>query len=216
MKNEITASALTTAVCALAVLSFNQQKQINGIKDETILLLKKELVDIRSLVSEAKRGRRLVTEDSPFTCDGSWCTADPDKYYLFPKGIVIGQKNEACLSYGDAILSVDNEGSNCPSGKGSVTFGTDNKASGLNSIILGGTNNIASGYLSHIVGARDSEASGRRAGLYSGWMNKALGTMSVVIGGQANEASGSQGSIIVGAVSSEATAQNDPPIWRMG
>merc|ERR1712238_198411 len=74
---------------------------------------------------------------SPFTCANGWCT-NSDNYFQFSKGIVIGQKaaDEDC-TYGDGILSVDSNGSNCPSGLSSITFGQNNKALGLGSTITG-------------------------------------------------------------------------------
>merc|ERR1711957_150970 len=90
---------------------------------------------------------------SPFTCTNGWCTSKDNNYFQFSKGIVIGQKavDEDCI-YGDGILSVDANGSNCPSGQSSVTFGTNNKASSGYSSVSGGSGNEASGVRSSILG----------------------------------------------------------------
>merc|ERR1711957_1056422 len=103
---------------------------------------------------------------SPFTCADGWCTSKDDNYFQFSKGIVIGTKapDEDCI-YGDGILSVDANGSNCPSGKASVTFGVDNKAIGLGSTISGGSQNIASGEWSSVSGGSGNVASGKETSI---------------------------------------------------
>ena len=89
-----------------------------------------------------------------FDCEDEWCTSH-DKYFLFPKGVVIGGYNSKC-EYGDAILSVDlgnnGNGRNCPEGDGSVTFGFRNEAIGIRSTILGGQKNKVRGDMSTNVG----------------------------------------------------------------
>lgn len=63
---------------------------------------------------------------SPFDCDGQLCTAN-NKYFCFPKGVIIGTYNTNC-EYEEAVLSIDlgdsstGNGKNCPSGDGSITL----------------------------------------------------------------------------------------------
>ena len=118
---------------------------------------------------------------------------DHDAYFNFHQGIVIGEWNPTC-TYGAGIFSVDgvsdDHSPNCPQGNGTVTFGSNNIASGLYSsvtgmlnrgnfaiyrvqsfaelndtfdnsaIILGGVNNVASGLYSSVSGGSDNKASG--------------------------------------------------------
>ena len=94
-----------------------------------------------------------VNEIYPKESANGWCTSKDDNYFQFSKGIIIGQKaaDEDCM-YGDSILSVDANGSNCPSGQSSVTFGTNNKASGTYYYVSDGAGNEASGVRSSILG----------------------------------------------------------------
>ena len=104
------------------------------------------------IMGDLETSRRLADEESPtssspFTCSGDWCTAE-DKYFLFPKGVNIGKRNTAC-TYGKGVLSVDNyndvqeSGSNCAAGNGSIVSGTKNSAIGTGSVAIGGASNAA-------------------------------------------------------------------------
>ena len=95
------------------------------------------------------QNRRLDNSDSPFECEELTdqegnarrvCSPiNPDTYFNFQQGIVIGLWNEIC-DYGAGIFSVgpsDSESGNCPSGDGAVTLGYENQASGLYSSVTG-------------------------------------------------------------------------------
>jgi len=217
MKGETVTAILTfIAVSSLAVVNYHQHEQMNiqreqmNIQREKITSMESEMTEMRKLLSPSEeQDQRRLNEESPFTCDGSWCTADSNKHFHFPKGVLIGTKNDSC-SYGSSMLSVDHLGSNCPSSPGTVTFGFNNAASGSRSMVLGGYDNVASGPDSFIIGARDSEASGTsRSSVIGGWMNKASGGAgNMVIGGQSSEASGSQDALVINSVQAFATAQN--------
>ena len=76
---------------------------------------------------------------------------NPDTYFNFQQGIVIGEWNEIC-DYGAGIFSVgpsDVDTGNCPQGNGTVTFGYNNQASGLSSSVTGMLNcsNFAINYM---------------------------------------------------------------------
>ena len=69
-----------------------------------------------------------LEDHSPLNCtaEEGWCKSEK-KCFLFTEGVVIGRQNTNC-AYGRASLAVDRGtrkkgGTNCPSGKGSVTFG---------------------------------------------------------------------------------------------
>merc|ERR1711935_947930 len=55
--------------------------------------------------------------------DGKWWQAETGSHFLFPGGLVLGERNLNC-EYGNATLSVDagkdGAGTNCPEGEGSV------------------------------------------------------------------------------------------------
>merc|ERR1712157_346957 len=89
--------------------------------------------DIETIPHHHPEDRIAALEDhSPFNCtaEEGWCKSEK-KRFLFTEGVVIGRQNTNC-AYGRASLSVDKgkqgEGTNCPSGKGSVTFGSYNDA----------------------------------------------------------------------------------------
>ena len=124
---------------------------------------------------------------------------------LIVNRLIIGKRNNACR-YGDATLSVDANGSNCPEGRGSVTFGTKNKASGKHSSVLGGEENTASGAAASVLGGRNNTAGGSAAVVGGGSENIANGYSSSIVGGERNiigdkdspNASGSRSSILGG------------------
>lgn len=163
-------------------------------------LLEKRMAAVET---KADRGRSL--ELSPFTMDDGWWVAD-DVMFLFPKGVVIGNKMEAKdCTYGTSVLSVDADGNNCPEGAGSVTFGyansakqnystvtggSQNKAEGLYSSIVGGLKNSAIGENSAVHGGRENEADGIYGSVTGGRFNKAMGEYTTVLGGYDNVATG--------------------------
>jgi len=154
---------------------------------------------------DADTGTKQSNEDSPFTKDGDgWWVAPPGAMFLFPAGIsgggiVIGQKNEDC-NYGDAFLSVDGEGENCPSGYNSVTFGRGNLATGRHSSVTGGGWNTASGNYASITAGNYNTASGGYSSTTGGAYNTAKGDYSSISGGLGNnaEAKGEYSSITGG------------------
>ena len=111
-----------------------------------VTILKKanvDLVDIMGIVKQDNVELRRLVEDLPFTCAGDQCTAD-SKYLVFPKGAIVGKSSGSC-AYVDVVLSVDGAGLNCASGDSSITFGQDNKATGVYFVVAGGYKNTASG-----------------------------------------------------------------------
>ena len=78
-----------------------------------------------------------LEEHSPFNCtaEEGWCTSE-HKRFLFSEGVVVGAKNPVC-DYGTGTLSVDFKGTNCPSHRGSVTFGKNNQMSRWGSFTVG-------------------------------------------------------------------------------
>eukprot|EP00587_Corethron_hystrix_P004662 CAMPEP_0113313310 /NCGR_PEP_ID=MMETSP0010_2-20120614/9787_1 /TAXON_ID=216773 ORGANISM="Corethron hystrix, Strain 308" /NCGR_SAMPLE_ID=MMETSP0010_2 /ASSEMBLY_ACC=CAM_ASM_000155 /LENGTH=388 /DNA_ID=CAMNT_0000169301 /DNA_START=140 /DNA_END=1309 /DNA_ORIENTATION=+ /assembly_acc=CAM_ASM_000155 len=118
--------------------------------------------------SSVSGGNRIVVDKkystgAPFnrTSDG-WWIADKNSHFLFSRGLVVGKKNMAC-NYGNATLTVDagkkEEGTNCPSGQGSVTFGISNKVTGSFSTILGGMKNKVSKKGGAILGGKKKNIS---------------------------------------------------------
>ena len=185
----------------------------------SFFLIQKRFADLQSEVHDLRLGLEALTKQvsasssvpvtprsltvsdiSPFTCDGKWCTADEDKHFLFRKGIVIGGNNTDC-EYGDGILSVDlynprkKSGSNCPQGKGSVTFGVLNTASGDGAVVSGGLNNEAFQVLSSVSGGELNNATGYRSSISGGLGNIAAGVTSSVSGGESNKANGTSSSV---------------------
>jgi len=115
-----------------------------------------------------KISRNMETTEI-FTCEDDWCTSK-EKYFLFSKGIVIGQKSSVC-NYGDAILSVDRFGDNCPSALNSVTFGKGNNATDDYASVTGGQNNTAMGESSSVSGGKHNIARGKQSSILGGYQN---------------------------------------------
>mmetsp|Transcript_30079 Transcript_30079/g.59548 ORF Transcript_30079/g.59548 Transcript_30079/m.59548 type:complete len:91 (+) Transcript_30079:263-535(+) len=82
-----------------------------------------------------------------------------DAMFLIPGGLGIGSKNAAC-EYGLTVLSVDTDGTNCPSGLGSVTFGQGNAASGKYAAVTGGEGNTATSAWAVVTGDSQFSAAG--------------------------------------------------------
>ena len=129
----------------------------------------------------------MIAEDQPFTCTDDQCVAD-SKYFVFPKGVLVGARNRHC-TYGEAVLSVDGTGTNCPSGYSSVTFGEVNKATGRHSVVAGGYVHTASGQWSFIGGGYENKASARWSDTHVGAFNIASGDHAAVIDGSQNTVS---------------------------
>jgi len=161
-------------------------------------LLEDTVSDLRADLESDKASRSL--DESPFSCTEKWCTS-ADKHFIFPKGIVIGIKNQHC-NYGDGILSVDaptyQKGYNCPAGNGSVTFGFSNAASEDGTSVVGGKYNVASGKYSSIVGGSNNVAIGKISSAIGGSSNIALGKFSIVTGYN-NVASGIKSMVVAGS-----------------
>jgi len=140
---------------------------------------------------DAETGAGLSNEESPFTKDGDWWVAAGDAMFLIPGGIVVGNRNEGC-TYGRGVLSVDN-GSwsgdhNCPSGSGSVTFGSGNKAIGPSTSVTGGYGNIAEEQGSSVSGGNRNKTVGQQSSISGGDGNTAIGVFSTITGGMNNKA----------------------------
>uniref|UniRef100_A0A7S1B3K5 Uncharacterized protein n=1 Tax=Corethron hystrix TaxID=216773 RepID=A0A7S1B3K5_9STRA len=127
------------------------EKKVEGLQhvENEMAALKSQYKEV---LQEIEKTRNLInvpqSPDStaamgPFSRDGDWYVANTAMFH-FPIGIVVGERNSKC-EYGNAVLSVDEEGNNCPSGDGSVTFGHENTASGSFSSVTGGISNTASG-----------------------------------------------------------------------
>jgi len=160
------------------------QSQVNDLRAEFDVFKK-------NTITSAPKSRSL--KNSPFSCnDDGWCTAS-DHYFLFPRGIVVGQKNSECV-YGKGVFSVDAEyggtAKNCPSGDGSVTFGRGNIASGFKSTVTGGVQNIASGKYAMVSGGYSNIANEYGSSVFGGEYNEANGSSSSVFGGNSNDANG--------------------------
>jgi len=146
-----------------------------------------------------------VQAEVPFTkVDSDWI-ADPNALFVFEKGVIIGYKNPNC-DYGAASLSVDvgsnswagnpnGIGTNCPSGRGSVTFGYTNVASGAYSSVPGGGISVASGLMSSVLGGNNNKAIGPASSVSGGSYNQATKNFSSVLGGNRNNATGAFSSI---------------------
>merc|ERR1740139_319936 len=149
-----------------------------------------------ALASNAEKRRRVtktgagVSPDaSPFTKEGDWWGAAGDAMFLIPGGLVVGSRNDGC-TYGDAVLSVDTEGTNCPSGRGSVTLGHRNTARGKYSSVTGGYDNTAAGEASSVSGGVLNRANTGYSSVSGGADNRAAGSGSSVSGGGANVVTG--------------------------
>jgi len=95
-------SVFAIAITLLLALCAHQQNQLSIMKEQVSKMI--------MIMGDLETSRRLADEESPtssspFTCSGDWCTAE-DKYFLFPKGVIIGKRNTDC-TYGKGILSVD-------------------------------------------------------------------------------------------------------------
>lgn len=84
-------------------------------------------------------------------------------------------------------------------GIGSVGFGIDTTASGIESVVSGGINNTASGGQSTVGGGQSNTANNTFATVGGGAANVASGINSTIAGGQNNNASGIQSTIGGGA-----------------
>lgn len=155
-------------------------------------ILHNEIDVLRETSTAATASRNL--ENLPFTCDDRKCTADIEKLFIFPKGVLIGLENADC-NYGDHILSVDATGSNCPSGIGSVTFGRINEATGMFGSVTGGEKNKASGKFASVSGGFTNSATGYKSSISGGRDNEAKDIYTSVTGGEGNTASGKYASV---------------------
>lgn len=187
------------------------KKEVARLKAQYDIVLE-ELDKVRKLSSSAdsmkdlagalgsSAEKRQLSEASPFTKIDGWWVAD-EKMFRFPQGIVIGDRNEKC-EYGNATLSVgvvgEYEAGNCPSGEGSVTFGSSNEATGPGSSVTGGSWNTASGEGSSVTGGFSNRASGFYASATGDTWNIVTGDKSSVTGGQNNKASGDTTSLADG------------------
>merc|ERR1740139_1842998 len=154
-----------------------------------------------ALASNAEKSRRgtqtgagVSHDASPFTKEGDWWVAAGDAMFLIPGGLVVGSRNAGC-TYGDAVLSVDTEGTNCPSGRGSVTLGHLNTAKGKYSSVTGGYDNTAAGEASSVAGGVFNRATTGCSSVSGGYDNHATGVGSSVSGGDGNSARGMYSSI---------------------
>ena len=154
-------------------------------------ILRNDIDTLRESSTAAAASRNL--EDSPFTCADGYCQAQDTNYFIFPKGIIIGQKvkDEAC-EYGTGILSVDFLGTNCPSGNGAVTFGGSATASAESATVTGGYENTANNTYASVSGGSYNFASGNTSSVLGGTENEANDIYSAVSGGYFNVADDSR------------------------
>jgi len=176
-----------------------------GSFEDNLKQLEIKHTDISTALDTIKRGegtafaesRKLVNEDtSPFNCDKHLCTAK-NKMFLFPESVIIGAINADC-QYGEAVLSVDVGGNNCPSGSGSVTFGSYNIANGKYSTVTGGHQNSANGKSSTVSGGKDNSANGTSSSVTGGSKNSANDVCDSVSGGYENIANGRYSTVTAG------------------
>ena len=177
----------------IIVLKLRDDEIVADFKIEN-KILHMEIDLLREISSSATASRNL--NESPFTCSENWCVAT-SKHFSFPKGVVVGQRNRNC-NYGDSVLSVDRDGTNCLSGNGSVTFGASNTASDDYASVTGGFNNTASAPSASVTGGIDNTASGDVSSVSGGSVNEAMGKYSSVSGGLFNVAYGVDSSVIGG------------------
>ena len=91
-----------------------------------------------------------IEESLAFTCAGDTCQGRNDYNFIISTALIIGKINPKC-SYGSPSLSVDGNGSNCPSGSGAVSFGRKTISSGKGSFTAG-FDVVASGSFSTVIG----------------------------------------------------------------
>jgi len=181
------------AILGVGFMILAYQIVLLRLRDDKILaeckadykFLHTEIDLLRETSAAATESRNL--NESPFTCSDNWCKATSRKYFLFPKGVVIGTSNREC-DYGNSILSVDRDGSNCPSGDGSVTFGVKSEATQEFASVTGGYNNTASAPYASVTGGSNNDAMGRYSSVSGGHSNVAFGIDSSVSGGVSNNA----------------------------
>ena len=176
---------LALVIATVATTAFFIRKNFTDLQNEVndlrlgLEALAKQ-VSATSSAPDTPRSLAAFPNESPFTCDDKWCTAEKDKYFFFRKGIVIGGKNTDC-EYGDGILSVDKynprtqTGSNCPQGAGSVTFGQLNTALGASAVVSGGLSNVAFEYFSTVSGGELNNATGYQSSISGGYGNIVTG-----------------------------------------
>jgi len=171
-------------------------KKIDQLVEE--LLLQKATIGLLQKSVESSTTRAL--QDVPFSKVGKDWVADPIALFIFRKGVIIGHKNPACKYGRIAVLSVDGSdpGSNCPSRRGSVTFGINNEASGESSSVLGGVSNRAQGDTASVLGGNQNEAIGASSVAMGGHRNTAMGYGTSIAGGLQNTCDGSYNSILGG------------------
>jgi len=198
--DQLARSVAILSVVASCIFGSILQKQVHDIRFE---------FDAYKKAHTSETSRKL--QDSLFDCTDDWCFAR-DHFFVFSKGVVVGKRNFGC-DYGESFLSVDagqpqTNGLNCPSGLGSVTFGTSNIASADYATVTGGGGNTANGPSSTIAGGYSNEVNedGLGASVFGGYSNVVDAELSTVIGGGSNKASG-YGSSVLGGFSNEANGE---------
>ena len=192
------------AILGVGFMILAYQIVLLRLRDDKILaeckadykFLHTEIDLLRETSAAATESRNL--NESPFTCSDNWCKATSRKYFLFPKGVVIGTSNREC-DYGNSILSVDRDGSNCPSGDGSVTFGVKSEATQEFASVTGGYNNTASAPYASVTGGSSNDAMGRHSSVSGGHSSKATQEFASVTGGYNNTASAPYASVTGGS-----------------
>jgi len=183
---------------------FNQKIGVITRKNDMLVKKVDQLVEELLLQKSVEGSTTRTLQDVPFSKVGEDWVADPAALFIFQRGVIIGYKNQAC-AYGQSVLSVDADvleeetvGRNCPSGRGSVTFGLQNEASGDWSSVLGGIANQAQGLGASVLGGSDNEASGITSVVMGGNTNKAMGNVVSIAGGLQNTCDGFYNSILGG------------------
>mmetsp|Transcript_8253 Transcript_8253/g.17941 ORF Transcript_8253/g.17941 Transcript_8253/m.17941 type:complete len:292 (-) Transcript_8253:349-1224(-) len=205
--------AAIVLVAAASLWGCALQHQLVKTVEKKVTMLEKSVAQYHDDLRESTEQRRLedvaacsasetFSAKVPFTKDDNdWWVAESGAMFLFPRGIVVGQRNDDCV-YGDGVLSVDhgdtNNGHNCPAGNGAVTFGYASTASGDSSSVLGGFKNTASGIRSSVSGGRSNHATAKYSSVAAGAQNMATGDDSSVSGGYNNLASAASSSVASG------------------
>ena len=189
---------------------FGELLTIDTSNAQVIDTTERPMVGGSGAVSALKVSTTTVSSTGPLIGRGTFGsgTAMPDSgartgWYWYPKkGAVLGGVVTG-TQWDDANI-----------GNYAVTFGLDNKASGVNSSVFGGFSNVASGTYSGTVGGYGNNSTGEgsqtlggisnnASGLYSaicgGGINFATSDYDFVGGGVSNTASGSYSAVVGGA-----------------
>ena len=131
-------------------ISRTEAKNIKKILKGKIKKLENNLRDVKEKNKNLEAQLKGIEESQAFTCAGDTCQGRNDYNFIISTALIIGRINPKC-SYGFPSLSVDSNGSNCPSGSGAVSFGRRTISSGKGSFTAG-LDVVASGSFSTDIG----------------------------------------------------------------